>query len=234
MHSTILKEAVSTILAWPLGGHARMSADAAATSLLRAETGGALGGMSAAQREQLKDVLGAMAGFVQVPDLDGVLTQGHWREWGQMQHFMRLPGRTAAESFKLAKDSLWGAADSAVFHFRKGDITGAKSNLGQALHAVQDSFSPAHVKREKDEHGRLVIKDLYEYTAQDSREHAKGDELYRTGEAAESSYSELGRATVLASTLLLAYFIQRCSGRESEASASRSSLDGLYLNEQTS
>lgn len=234
MHNAILKEAVSTILAWPLGGHARMSADAAATALLRAEAGGTLGAMPPAQREQLKDVLGSMAGFVQVPDLDGVITQGHWRAWGQMQHFMRLPGRTPAESFRLAKDALWGAADAAVFHFRKGDTTGAKSSLGQALHAIQDSFSPAHVKREKDGQGRLVIKDLYEYTAQDSKEHAKGDELYRTGEDGQSSYSELGQATVLASTLLLAYFVQRCSGRESEASGSRSSLDELYLAEQTS
>ena len=210
-----------------------MSTDAAATALLRADTGGVLGSLSTARREKLKEILGSMSGFVQVPDLDGVLTQGHWRAWGQMQHFMRVPGRTASESLRLAKDALWGAADAAVFHFRKDDVARAKTSLGEALHALQDSFSPAHVRREQDADGRFVVKDLYEYTAQDAKEHAKGDETYRTGEAAESSYSELGRATVLASTLLLAYFVHRCAGREGDAAGVRTSLDDLYLREQT-
>ena len=77
-----------------------------------------------------------------------------------------------------------------------------------------------------------MIRDLYEYTAQDSTEHHKGDETYKTGEAGESPYSSLGHATVLASTLLLAYFIQRCAGNESEATGMRSSLDDLYLRAQ--
>lgn len=234
MHQQFLRMAASTILAWPLGGHERMTTDAAATALLRAEAGGVLGGLSPALRERLRDVVRAMSGFVQVPDMDGVLTGGHWRAWGQMQHFMRVPGRTAADSFRLAKDSLWNAADEAVFWFRREDTTRAKSNLGQALHALQDSFSPAHVKREADEQGRLVVKDLYEYTAQDPKQHAKGDESYRTGEGEQGSYSGLGRATVLASTLLLAYFIQRCVGLESDAAGLRQSLDDTYLREQAS
>jgi hypothetical protein len=226
--------AASTILAWPLSGHERMASEAASTALLRAEAGGVLGGLSPARRERLRSVLQAMSGFVQAPDLDGVLTGGHWREWGQMQHFMRVPGRTAAESLKLAKDALWGAADEAVFWFRKDETTRAKSSLGNALHALQDSFSPAHVRREPDAEGRQVIKDLSEYTAQDPKEHHKGDETYKTGEAAESPYSGLGKAAVLASTLLLAYFIQRCAGNESDATGIRSSLDDLYLRGQVS
>lgn len=225
--------AASTILAWPLGGHERMTADAAATALMRAE-GGVLWGVSPALRERLQNVVRAMSGFVQMPDIDGVRGGGHWKAWGQMQHFMRVPGRTAADSFQLAKDSVWSWADTAVFSFRRDDTASAKSNLGQALHALQDSFSPAHVKREQDEQGRLVIKDLYEYTAQDPKQHGKGDETYRTGEAEESPYSGLGRATVLASTLLLAYFIQRCVGREADAAGLRNSLDDLYLREQIS
>lgn len=226
--------ATSTLLAWPLGGHERMATDAAATALLRAEVGGVLGSVSSEHRERLREVVRAMSGFVQAPDVDGVARGGHWKAWGQMQHFMRVPGRTAAESFRLAKDSIWSWADAAVFSFRKDDAASAKSTLGQALHALQDSFSPAHVKREQDEQGRLVIKDLYEYTAQDPKQHGKGDETYRTAEAEQSPYSGLGRATVLASTLLLAYFIQRCVGRESDAAGLRSSLDDLYLRENIS
>lgn len=234
MHHDILRMTTSTVLGWPLGGHERMSADAAATALLRAETGGVIGDASPERRDRLREVVRAMSGFVQVPDMDGALTGGHWRAWGQMQHFMRVPGRTVAESFRLAKDSLWGAADAAVFQFRRDDLARAKSSLGQALHALQDSFSPAHVKREPDEQGRLVVKDLYEYTAQDSKEHAKGDETYRTGGGEQGPYSALGKATVLASTLLLAYFIQRCVGRESDAAGLRQSLDDTYLREQAS
>ena len=113
------------------------------------------------------------------------------------------------------------------------DVAGPP-NLGQALHALQDSFSPAHVRREPDEQGRLVVRELYEYTAQDPKQHGKGDETYKTSEAKESSYSGLGRATVLASTLLLAYFIQRCAGREADAAGLRRSLDDTYLREQAS
>lgn len=234
MHAAILRQAVSTILSWPLGGHERMTSEASATALLRAEGGGVLGDLAPERRERLKDVLRSMSGFVQAPDLDGVLTQGHWRAWGQMQHFMRVPGRTTSDSYRLAMDALWGAADAAVSHFRHDDLTRTKDNLGMALHALQDSFSPAHVRRERDEQGRLVIKDLYEYEAQDSKEHSKGDQAYRTGEASESPYSDLGKATVLASTMLLAYFIQRCTGREGDAAATRTSLDDLYLRDQTS
>jgi hypothetical protein len=211
-----------------------MATDAAATALSRAEAGGVLGSLPDASRERLRDVVRAMSGFVQVPDLDGVVTGGHWRAWGQMQHFMRVPGRSAADSCRLATDSLWNAADAAVFFFRRDDAARAKSNLGEALHALQDSFSPAHVRREPDELGRLVIRDLHEYTAQDPKEHGRGDETYKTSAAGESSYSALGRATVLASTLLLAYFIERCAGRESDAAGLRQSLDDTYLREQAS
>jgi hypothetical protein len=87
------------------------------------------------------------------------------------------------------------------------------------------------VKREKDENGLLVIKGLFEYTSQDKAEHEEGDEGYRTGDGAESPYSELGKATVLASQMLLSYFVLRAVGRESEAAGTRQKLGDTYLRE---
>jgi len=231
MHHAILQQAVSTILAWPLEGHERMARDAAMDTLLRAEVGGLFGGVSEGGKERLREILRAMAGFVKNADIEDVVSGGHWRPWGQMQHFMRFSGRTEADSVRLAVDSLWNYADEAVFWYRRGEAGRAKSSLGRALHGLQDSFSPAHVKREKDENGLLVIKGLFEYTSQDKAEHEEGDEGYRTGDGAESPYSELGKATVLASQMLLSYFVLRAVGRESEAAGTRQKLGDTYLRE---
>ena len=65
MHHAILQQAVSTILAWPLEGHERMARDAAMDTLLRAEVGGLFGGVSEGGKERLREILRAMAGFVQ-------------------------------------------------------------------------------------------------------------------------------------------------------------------------
>jgi len=234
VHDAILRQAVSTILAWPLSGHERMAGEAAATTLLRVEVGGVLGRASPEERERIKSVLRSMSGFVQSADIDDAVTGGHWRPWGQMQHFMRYPGRTVADSVRMAVNALWSYTEEAVFLFRRGNTLGAKSSLGRALHGLQDSFSPAHVKRVKGDDGVWVIKDVFEYTAQDSSEHERGDEKYKTGEAEQSSLTELGQATVLASQLLLSYFVQRVLGLASEAGQTRQTLEGAYLREEAS
>jgi hypothetical protein len=232
MHEAILRQAVSTILSWPLSGHERMAGEAAAATLLRAEVGGVLGHATPEERERIRSVLQSMSIRVQEIDVEDVVTLGHWRAGGQPHHFMRLPGRTAADSVRIATDALWSDVNEAVFQFRHG-APYDKECLGRALHALQDSFSPAHVKRVKSEDGIWVIRDVFEYTAQDSKEHEKGDEKYRTGEAEQSSLSELGQATVLASQLLLSYFVQRVLGLASEAAQTRQTLEKAYLREET-
>ena len=234
MHDELLRQAATTILAWPLSGHEQMAGEAAATTLLRAEVGGVLGSASAEDRGRLRSVLRSMAGFVQEADSEDGVTGGEGRPWGQTRHFIRYPNCTAADSIRLATDALWDYADEAVFLFRRGETLGSQSSLGRALQALQDSFSPVHVKRLKSEDGFLIIKDVFEDTAQDSPEPAKGNETYKKGEAEQSALEELGQATVLASQLLLSYFVQRVLGLASEAGQTRQTLEGAYLREEAS
>lgn len=231
MHQEFLRMATSTILSWPLSGHERMAGEAAATTLLRADAGGVLGNASPETREQLKDVLRSMADYVKTPDYTGLLG-GHWAPWGQAQHFMKPSGWPLKDAFQFGQNFIWNSVLAAVAAFRSKDTGQAKLKLAEALHALQDSFSPAHVKRVKNEEGVWVIKDIFEYTAQDSKEHEKGDQQYRTAEGEESAYSGLGQATVLASTLLLAYFVQQCTGHSGDAASLRTSLNALYLREE--
>jgi hypothetical protein len=201
--------------------------------LLRASGGGVLGQASPEVRERLSDVLRSMADYVKTPDYAGLLG-GHWAPWGQAQHFMKPSGWPSKDALQFGMNLIWNSVLEAVAHFRSNDMGRAKLRLADALHALQDSFSPAHVKRVRNQEGIWVIKDIYEYTAQDSKEHEKGDETYRTGPGEESPYSGLGQATVLASTLLLSYFIQCCLGRAGDAAGIRTSLNDLYLRAELS
>ena len=231
MHHAILRQATATILGWPLAGHEQMAADAAGTVLIRAESGGILGQATPEQRERISSILTSMSTFVQVMDYEDVVTLGHWRAGGQPHHFMRLPGRSASDSIRAAMEGLWQNVDEAVFQFRwEGHY--AKEYLGKALHALQDSFSPTHVKREKKEDGSWVIKDLFEYTAQEKKDHDKGDAQYAV--AGEWQLSELGKATVLASELLLSYFVQRVLGLGSQAAQTRQTLETAFLRDEAS
>ena len=80
-------------------------------------------------------------------------------------------------------------------------------------------------------HGVFAIADVFEYTAQDHDEHAKGDQKYKTSEEKRSEYTELGQATVAASALLLGYFLRRAAGREAEAALMRRTIEDRYLRE---
>jgi len=222
------------ILTWPLASHDGMAGEAAATTLLSAGVEGILGHASPEEWERIQSVLRSMSGFVQIADIEDALTAGPLHPWKQMQHFARYPGCTAADSICLAIDALWSDADEAVFLLRRGDTLGATSSLGRALLGLQDSFSPAHAQRVKNPDGVWVIKDVLEDTAQDSPELGKGEEKDKTWGAQQSSLSELGEAAVLASRLLLSYFVQRVLGLASEASQSRQGLEEAYLCEETS
>lgn len=231
MHQAVLRQATSVILGWPLSGHERMARDAAADALLRAEVGGVLGTLSPDEKERLRGVVTSMSGFVQEADIEDAQTGGHWRPWGQPQHFMLVPGLTAADSVRRATFALWSYADEAVFWHRRGETLRSKSSLGRALHALQDSFSPAHVRRVLNDEGIFVIADVFEYTKQDHGEHAKGDQKFKSSEKEESEYTALGQATVAASALLLGYFLSRAAGRETEAAAMRKTIEDRFLHE---
>ena len=134
----------------------------------------------------------------------------------------------------MATEALWSHADEAVFMFRRGYTRGCTSSLASALHALQDSFSPAHVKRVKSEDGIWVIKDVHESAVQDPQGRQSGGETSGRAEDAEAMLSELEHATVLAKQLLLSYFVQRVLGLASEAYQTRQTLEKVYLLEEAS
>ncbi len=224
MPSPVLQQTVSTILSWPLKGHERMAGEAA-TLVLSADGGGVLGQAPPAVRERLKGILLSMSGYVRLPDYEGVLG-GHWAPWGQAQHFMRPAGWPNKDAFEFGTNFIWNSILAAVAGFRHADDGQARLRLGEALHALQDSFSPAHVERVRNEAGTWVVKNIIDYNAQDSEEHEKGDASFQ---AADGGFSSLAQASVLASTMLLAYFVQLCLGHLSDAAALRTSLGDLYL-----
>ncbi len=228
MPSPVLRQAVSTILSWPLPGHERMAGEAAAAAVQRVDTGGVLGTAPAEVRERLKGVVLSMGQYVKTPDYVGLLG-GHWAPWGQAQHFMKPSGWPNKDAFEFGTNFIWNSVLAAVAAFRSGEDGQARLRLAESLHALQDSFSPAHVKRQRNEGGVWVVKDIQDYNAQDSKEHEAGDASFHTGPGDQSPYSSLAQASVLASTVLLAYFIQLCLGRQSEAAALRDSLNNLYL-----
>ena len=217
-------------LTWPLASHDGMAGQAAATTLLSAGVEGVLGHASPEEWERIQSVLRSMSDFV--PDADVEEAGGFSHPWCQLPRFVRYPGCTATDSIRLAIDGLWSDADEAVFLFRRGDTLGATSSLGRALLGLQDSFSPARVKRVKSEDGGWVIKDVFEYTAQDFSERGKGEEKDKMGKAEQSSQLELGEARILAAHLLLSYFVQRVLGLASEAGQTRDTLEGVYLREE--
>ena len=73
--------------------------------------------------------------------------------------------------------------------------------LGNALHAVQDSFAPMHVKRQLNRDGTPGgIVDIFWYDGQDKDEHSRGDHAWAN---ADGSLSDSGRLAVDASKALI-------------------------------
>jgi hypothetical protein len=91
-------------------------------------------------------------------DVVDVWSGGHWSDSGQKHHFMRSANQTDLDAYRVAtawiKENgyaaakglrqLWGLKSTRGFN--TGFITGP---LGYAFHALQDSFSEAHVTRIK-------------------------------------------------------------------------------------
>lgn len=222
----------TTAVAWPRSGDEGIAGEAAVATLLRAEAGGLSEGASPEDQQRIRSVLRSMAGFIQGAGVADAPTDWSCHPLDQIPQFVRYPGCSAADSVRLAVDALWNDADEAVFHFRRGDTLGAESSLGLALRELQDSFSAACVRRVKNEDGDWIIKDVLEYTEQVSQDPEKGDGKNTAGAAEPGLLAELGQAMVLASQLLLFYFVQRVLGLEAEACETREILESAYLREE--
>jgi hypothetical protein len=97
-------------------------------------------------------------------DVHDVVNGGHWKPWGQKHHFMRVAGQNHQEAYLDGWKWILRSAEEAsseihkrlslkpglVTSLRVGDryVRGtAVQCLGNACHALQDSFSPSHVYR---------------------------------------------------------------------------------------
>lgn len=217
---------------WPLDRNDGLAGEQAATTLLSAGAAGILGHASSEDWERIQSILRSMSGFARDAGIENDLTGTPSHPWSQTQHFVRGPGRSAADAICRAIDVLWSYVDDAVFLFRCGDTLGAESRLGRALQVLQESFSPTHVQRVKNADGGWVITDVFERAGPSER--GKGDHEDKTAEAQQSCPPDLTKARVLASEFLLSYFVQRVLGLASEAGQTRQNLERAYLHEETS
>jgi hypothetical protein len=148
---------------------------------------------------------------------------------GQATHFMAKKDQEQWEAFQAGKEKVFGPADEAVRLFKLRKDCGSRLlsgpnhpavKLGDALHALQDSFSPEHVRREK--HGdQSIIMEIFVWRDQTSKEHKAGDKLWRD--------PDIRAATVGASVMLLRYFVYSIVNKEKEAAEQKSDLIYKYL-----
>jgi hypothetical protein len=92
-------------------------------------------------------------------DMTDVWTLAHWRDTpdAQRHHFMRASGQTYDAAYKEAVDWIRQNGRQASFNLRRVwkeslgyyDPLFVTEPLGDAFHALQDSFSAGHVERQK-------------------------------------------------------------------------------------
>jgi len=106
-------------------------------------------------------------------DVEDVFNGGQWSNAGQKNHFMRYAGQTELSAYDDACTWIYKNAFTSAQHLR--DIWKKKLGyynpiyvtepLGNAMHALEDSFSAAHVKREKSANKTWVIEGINVYDA---------------------------------------------------------------------
>ena len=115
--------------------------------------------------------------------LDVFPTFGHWTKAGQRHHFMCADSETERQAYKngmrwIEKHGKEASHNlhklfirNSTRHFDSNFITGP---LGYAFHAVQDSFAPMHVVREKKGSDYVIIK-IHKYSQQNKDHHDASD-----------------------------------------------------------
>lgn len=176
-------------------------------------------------REDAQDVFsalgsGSVAGRVVARDLYDLLTLGHWRSAAQPHHFMRrFDGQSGREAYEECIAWIRSRATEAARMLalqlgkapaaaRPDPAIGARHHvtpsqaMGDALHALQDSFAPGHAEREAGEgSGPGPIRRILRYAGAEKAGHAAGDAAWRS--AGEGGLSEPGRHAMQASSDLL-------------------------------
>lgn len=105
-------------------------------------------------------------------DMEDVFNGCQWSKEGQKHHFMRYPGQLQLKAYEDACSWIFSNGFTAAQHLREiwqkklgyYNPIYVSGPLGDAMHALQDSFSEAHVKREQQD-DIWVIKSIYIYDA---------------------------------------------------------------------
>lgn len=174
----------------------------------------------------------AVASHVVARDLMDVLILGHWADFGQCHHFMRrFDGQSQFEAYSEAIQWIRkNASDAArtlsreVHEFlgppgaspaarARGPVgapnrslsslsASATQSLGNALHAVQDSFAWGHVEREETV-GRVpgAITRIKRYAGSEKDGHAEADDQWSDG--TEDGFSQTGQFAIDATATLM-------------------------------
>lgn len=159
----------------------------------------------------LNNFEGHLTNRVVAMDVDFWYLKNHRADSGQRAHFMRAAnGETVATAYYNGVEFIhihaakWVDITLRIKQNPRSVINNslrakALEHLAQALHCLQDTFSPYHVSRtpssDPDKPG--VIKDIGIYKEQDHSEHSRAD--YRTG----SLSSKEGQSAVNASAELM-------------------------------
>jgi hypothetical protein len=238
-------------VAWKLDGHQKITMDAAA-SFRR----------SYSRSEPDYISLWNIDWDVQFRDIKDVYTRGHWKDSGQKHHFMRYEGQTEVQAYndgvdwivqeatkaaqilkpriacslqmsKTIRESRNWTVREVTACMRTGEV---ESPLGNALHALQDSFAPAHVRREEKS---LTITRIFIYDDENKKPSKKGElghsELDKSWKRDDGELSHLAKAASAASVILFqcvraAAFAT--SPAEEIKALLRKRLIDVYLNEQ--
>jgi hypothetical protein len=102
--------------------------------------------------------------------------------------------------------------------------------LAEALHTLQDSFSPAHVQRAKEGHRWLIMR-LLVWSEQQEKDHKAADHTWLAGgkPSDDAKLSELGEACYDATILLLKYYVFCVVNNTSEAERQKKELIEKHL-----
>jgi hypothetical protein len=155
---------------------------------------------------------------------------------GQATHFMAFKGQSQHDAYTMGIEKIFGKVEEAVKNIKTGAIGFGTDDemmrpLANAIHTLQDSFSPAHTKRVK-VGDRLVIQRLYVWGEQKSEDHEAGDARWKTGDAKspeETPLSELGQACYDATVVLLKYYVLLVVNKDAEAEKQKKILMEQYL-----
>jgi len=151
-------------------------------------------------------------------DTEDIFTGGHWSHEGQKHHFMRYEGQTRRSAYdaglKWVHDNAHTAAERLreIWQKRRDSARFVhpvyiNEPLGNAIHALQDSYAEGHVTRKKED-DIYVIVDVLVYDAMNKNKrddwagHAALDEQWKTnelGKEARVAGRELIRIAVFSS-----------------------------------